>query len=87
VSSTASNVLQFDNQTTTTSTQNVCGSCGIWYYGYHQCPTISWYPSYPVIQNDEVRELKAWLEGFMESRKMTESNLKKIQDKLEEFCT
>jgi len=32
-------------------------------------------------------ELKAWLEGFMESRKMTERNLKKIQDKLEEFCS
>lgn len=84
--STASNVLQFDNQTTTTSIQNVCGTCGNWYIGYHTCPTISWYPSYPVIQNDEVRELKAWLEGFMESRKMTEHNLKKIQDKLEEFC-
>ena len=100
--SLASNIVQFDTTTTTSSTtgdiewvdaststvtiQNVCGNCGQHYYGYHQCPAYSWYPySYPVTQRGEVAELKAWIEGFMDGRKMTERNLKKIQDKLQEF--
>jgi len=98
---TASNIVQFDTATTTispdtvidwsgtnttTAVQNVCGNCGTYYIGYHTCPVNYWYPSYPVTKRDEVSELKAWLEGFMTGRKMTERNLKKIQDKLQEFC-
>ena len=98
---TASNIVQFDTTTTTASTggiewvdaststvtiQNVCGNCGQSYMGYHEClPYWSWYPSYPAVQKDEARELKAWIEGFMDGRKMTERNLKKIQDRLKEF--
>ena len=69
-----------------TAVSCVCGSCGVWYTGYHTCiPTISWYPSYPVIQHDEVRELKCWLDGFLEGRQLTPGNLKKIRAKLDEF--
>ncbi len=101
---TASNVVQFDTTTTTTSSdidwvgtdatstvtiQNVCGHCGQWYQGYHQCPPYNWHQNWYPVQwqkDGEVAELKAWLDGFMTSRKMTERNLRKIQEKLEEFC-
>ena len=46
-----------------------------------------WYPSYsyPVIHNDRVAELKAWLDGYCTDRKMTEKALKRIKAKIEEF--
>ncbi len=43
------------------------------------------YYSYPVYQRDQVAELKAWLDGYMESGKLTEKKLARIQKKLEEF--
>lgn len=94
-----SNVLQFENQTKTTvsdncssgtmiiNTQNYCSNCGGHYWGdYHYCSTFT--PiSYPIYQKDEVIELKAWIDGFLENRKLTEKNLKRVRDKLEEFST
>ena len=73
--------------TVTGGQSNYCGSCGVWHSGWHQC--TSWYPQYvfpPAPQVDEVRELKAWIDGFMDGRKMTERNLQKVRDKIEEFC-
>ena len=102
---TASNIVQFDNQadfqgssntiTTTDATsntviQNVCGSCGQLYYGYHTCPSYNWYQNWYPVQgqrNTEVNELKSWIDGFMTGRKMTEKNLQKIQDKLADFVS
>ncbi len=71
--------------TITINANTFCANCSVWHSGWHVCPTISWYPTYPVYKTDEVAELKAWIEGFMDGRKMTERNLKKIQDKLEDF--
>ena len=81
--STARNVFQFDNQkdyTGTTTTTNA------WYPDSTTGYQTYWYPSY-VYKTDEVAELKAWLDGFMTGRKMTERNLKKIQEKLEDFIS
>jgi len=92
MASEAGNVFQL-----TTSTNTACGgdfppqclTCGTCHWGL--CNHMSWtpnyfYPVYPTYQKDEVAELKAWLDGFWENRKMTEKNLKRVRDKLEEFC-
>jgi len=78
--------------TTTTGNGYNCAGCGLWVYsGYtHICsyqycqPWIQVWPGPKPL--NEVAELKAWIEGFMEGRKMTERNLQKIRDKLQDFC-
>ena len=89
----ATNVISGDFTTTTVSSGtacgSVCGSCGTWYTGFHTCtPTISWYTYYPLsptVEIDDVAELKAWLDGYLDGRKLTEKALKRIRQKLEDF--
>ena len=97
----ASNIVQFDGSsgagsyTTTDATTNTvtisstCSSCGQYYIGYHTCPTIVpnyyWYQNWLPAQSNEVAELKAWIEGFLDGRKLTEGNLRKVRDKIEAF--
>ena len=75
---------------TTVINSQYCSNCNTYWYPweYHQCPTYFpqtyVYPS-PVTKTDEVAELKAWIDGFMTNRKMTDRNLKIIKDKLDEF--
>lgn len=77
------NVVQLDwNRTTTTDDSTNTGY--VWIEPSTGTQTISWYPNY-YPQKDEVAELKAWIDGFMTGRKLTEGNLKKVQDKLDEF--
>lgn len=57
----------------------------------YQCwpnTTTTIWPYYPACSCNherEVGELKAWLRGYMEGRKLTEKSLKRIREKLAEF--
>ena len=78
------------NTTTDATTNTITISGGTGDYWWYQPRTTGdyWYPSYalsPIINNDEVAELKAWLDGFMVNRKMTEKNLKIIKERLDDF--
>jgi len=67
-----------------------CYGCYTWpctcnrQYHYHQynTPVLT----YTIASADKAALLKAWLDGFMTDRKMSEKALKAIQKKLEEFC-
>ena len=89
---TESNVVQIlennlevsDTGTTVTAASNFCSLCSTYYYGVHSCP--AWYMGlYTNNNKDEVSELKAWMAGFLETRRLTERNLRRIREKLDEF--
>jgi hypothetical protein len=59
-------------------------------YGCYHWPCTChahWYPTftYSIASTDKAAILKAWLDGYMTDRKMSEKALKTIQKKLEEF--
>lgn len=68
----------------TTSQFTLCTGCNT-YYGsgqWHTCPT---YPYTYATPNNEVEELKAWLDGYLTDRSLGPKSLKKIRAKLDEF--
>ncbi len=80
-----SNVLQINaDNTTVFSNGQQCVSCNQWYFGHHICPSATnWFPT--LTATDEVAELKAWIDGFTEMRKLSQKNLARIRAKLREF--
>ena len=92
----ATNVVTGDFQSASTNTITVSGGTasgmGVYDQNYYYWPNYSspnyWYPQYmpsPVVEVDEVAELAAWLDGYLDGRKLTEKALKRIRQKLEDF--
>lgn len=81
--STASNVVWIDNSTPCDTITISDGTTGDWWY-----PTNTtagrWYP-YSYAAPDKVRELSAWLDGYLDGHKLSEKSLKRIRAKLDEF--
>lgn len=80
MSHTGTNIINFENQTY----PPYCGTCGYSHWGSCGGTSTYWYP-YRTSENNEVAELKAWIDGYMEGRKITEKSLKRIREKLQEF--
>lgn len=66
-------------------TTGMCYGCWTWPCQCHQ--HHHWYPqyTYTITEPDKAALLKAWLDGFMTDRKMTEKALARVRKKIEEF--
>ena len=81
--------LQLNYQTAsgwTTTGVDYCWGCGSWPCRCNQNHYHYIYPQYSyTVQGSRAAELKAWIDGYMTDRKMTEKALRRVQEKIEEF--